>query len=258
MNYGIQMYSIKDVASVDLKLALKTVADLGYKYVEFAGFFDKSAEDVKSWLDEYGLTVTGTHTGLGALAPDVIAQTVAYHKAIGCDYIIVPAANWSTKENLDNNISAMCYAYEYLKNEGIGLGFHNHSGELLEQSYGIIPLFEIIERTPLDIEPDVFFFSNVGMDPIEFCEKYNSRIKCIHMKDGTYPTDIKRTYANPHEGIRSTPCGTGYVPILDVARFGVKNGKTLIVEVESGDRGGPEVVAESIKYLIEKDGEIQC
>ena len=63
MEYGLQMYSLRDITGEDLKGALEKVSKIGYKGVEFAGFFGHSAEEVKSWLDEYGLTVTGTHTG---------------------------------------------------------------------------------------------------------------------------------------------------------------------------------------------------
>lgn len=37
MEYGIQMYSVRDVAQEDFQKALQTVAELGYRYVEFAG-----------------------------------------------------------------------------------------------------------------------------------------------------------------------------------------------------------------------------
>ena len=57
MKYGIQMYSVRDLAEKDLYAALKCVADIGYKYVEFAGFFGHKAEDVRAWLDELGLEV---------------------------------------------------------------------------------------------------------------------------------------------------------------------------------------------------------
>ena len=49
--YGLQMYSLRDVTEKDLRGSLKTVADMGYQYVEFAGFFGHEAEDVKQWLD---------------------------------------------------------------------------------------------------------------------------------------------------------------------------------------------------------------
>ena len=249
MNYGIQLYSIKDVASVDLHEALRTVASLGYTSVEFAGFFNNSADDVKAWLDELGLTVTSTHTGLAALTPENIAATAEYHKAIGCDYIIVPHANWSTEENLEANIAAMNYAYDYLKERGISLAFHNHSVELLPHPYGKVPMDEIIKRTSLELEPDVFFFSNSDVDAIAFLEKYSDRIKFIHLKDGTYPSDIERNWQNPHEGIMGTILGQGYVPIADIARWGTAHGKELVVEVECKYSTGPIVTKGCIEYL---------
>ena len=77
VEYGLQMYSLRDITGDDLKGALKLVADMGYKYIEFAGFFGHKAEDVKAWLDEYGLVCSGTHTGGDALQEGVLADTIA-------------------------------------------------------------------------------------------------------------------------------------------------------------------------------------
>ena len=249
------MYSIKDVASVELKRALEIVAKQGYKNVEFAGFFDNSAEDVKSWLDANGLEVSGTHTGLGALTPDNIAATVEYHKVIGCDYIIVPHADWSTEEKLEAHIANLNRAAEYVKKEGMTLAFHNHSTELISYPYGKIPMNEILERTDIDIEPDVFFFCNCGLDPIEFCEKYSSRIKFIHLKDGTYPTDMERDHTNIHAGAESTVSGQGMVPVDKIVKWAQDNGKKIIVEVEC--KGAGEVVTGAcIDYLKTLEGKL--
>ena len=48
MEYGLQMYSVRDFTEKDLLGTLKKVAEIGYKYIEFAGFFGNSAEDVKA------------------------------------------------------------------------------------------------------------------------------------------------------------------------------------------------------------------
>ena len=58
IEYGLQLYSVRDITKENLKDALRQVAEMGYTYVEFAGFFGNSAEDVKAWLDEYGLKVS--------------------------------------------------------------------------------------------------------------------------------------------------------------------------------------------------------
>ena len=67
MGYGLQLYSVRDITKEDLKGALKKVADLGYECVEFAGFFGHSAEEVTGWLNEFGLKVSGTHTGMAEI-----------------------------------------------------------------------------------------------------------------------------------------------------------------------------------------------
>ena len=81
--YGVQMFGLRDITPTDLRLALKTVADIGYKYVEFAGFFGHSAEEVRSYLDEFGLEVCSTHTGIDKITPENIEETIAYQKALG-------------------------------------------------------------------------------------------------------------------------------------------------------------------------------
>ena len=70
MQYGIQMYSVRDLTEKDLALALQKVSEIGYKSVEFAGYFGHSAEEVKAMLEQFGLTVSGTHSGLDDLEKD--------------------------------------------------------------------------------------------------------------------------------------------------------------------------------------------
>ena len=94
VEYGLQMYSLRDITGTDLKGALKLVAEMGYKYIEFAGFFGHPAEDVRQWLEEYGLVCSGTHTGGDALAEDKLMDTIAYHKAIGCGDLIIPGMDY--------------------------------------------------------------------------------------------------------------------------------------------------------------------
>ena len=41
--YGLQMYSLRDITKDNLKDSLRQVAEMGYKYVEFAGLFNNMA-----------------------------------------------------------------------------------------------------------------------------------------------------------------------------------------------------------------------
>ena len=51
MEYGIQLYSVRDLAEKDLAAALEAVAKMGYTHVEFAGFFGHPAKEVKAIYD---------------------------------------------------------------------------------------------------------------------------------------------------------------------------------------------------------------
>ena len=53
--YGIQMYSVRDITEKDMPGALRALAEMGYKNVEFAGFFGIPAEEIKKLLDDNGL-----------------------------------------------------------------------------------------------------------------------------------------------------------------------------------------------------------
>ena len=54
MEYGIQMYSVRDITEKNMDGALKALAEMGYKFVEFAGFFGIPADEIKAMLDKYG------------------------------------------------------------------------------------------------------------------------------------------------------------------------------------------------------------
>ena len=41
---GLQLYSVREDISADMDGTLKQIADMGYDCVEFAGYFDHSAE----------------------------------------------------------------------------------------------------------------------------------------------------------------------------------------------------------------------
>ena len=49
--FGIQMYSLRDITKSDMNRALSEIARMGYKTAEFAGFFGYKSEYIKGLLD---------------------------------------------------------------------------------------------------------------------------------------------------------------------------------------------------------------
>lgn len=247
--YGLQLYSVRDVAKDNLKEALRQVAEMGYHYVEFAGFFDHPAEDVRAWLAEYGLTVSATHTGCSKITPDEIKKTIAYHQEIGCTSLIVPGARYETPEELEYTIALLNYAEKKLAEAGITLGYHNHSKELYPTPYGKIVEEEIMARTNVHLEIDTFWLFNAGIDPIPYLEAHKDRIRVIHIKDGRFPTDAKRDFKTAHDGVTGTALGEGIAPVKAVREWALQNGVLMVVESEGLDPTGPQEVKRCISYL---------
>ena len=182
--YGIQLYSVRDAMKENMRETLKKIAAMGYKSVEFAGFFDHSAEQVKAMLEETGLTVSGTHSSFADLRPSKIMETIAYHKAIGNIDYIVPGADLSSKEKIDDFCNVMNFAQPILAAEGIRLGYHNHSHEFALLPCGTTVHSIIENKTNVHFEIDTFWAFNAGCDPIAVMERLKDRIHVIHLKDG--------------------------------------------------------------------------
>lgn len=240
MNYGLQLYSVRDITGTDLAGSLEQVAALGYRFVEFAGFFGHSAEDVKNMLDKNGLAVSGTHTGWQELTADRIDETIAYHKAIGNKNIIIPGADLSTREKLDDLIALINEAQPKLKEAGIALGYHNHSHEFIETGYGALIHSELEARTQVEFEIDTYWAYVAGLDPVALLERLGERVKVIHLKDG---------YSDGH----GMALGEGTAPVAAVRDYAIAHGLAIVVESETCQPTGIEEVGRCMAYLNQLD-----
>lgn len=247
--YGIQMYSLRDITKDSMRKALETVADMGYKYIEFAGFFDYMPEQIKIWLDEFGLVCSGTHSGMDAIAPERIDETIRYHKIIGCENLIVPACDWSTPEKSKAVIDALNAAQKKLAENGIRLGYHNHSKEFFPTADGIVFEDEIINKTDVELEIDTFWLFNTGLDVIEFLEAHKDRIRVVHLKDGIPAAPENRNYEHAYDGVKGLSTGQGKAPVSAVREWANKNGVLMVIESEGLDPTGPEEVGRCIEFL---------
>ena len=235
MKYGIQMYSVRDLAQNDLEGALKTVAEQGYELIEFAGFFDHSAEEVKGWLEKYGVAVSGTHSGADLLKDD-LEGTIKFMKTIGNKNFIIPWADFSTREKADELIALINEVQPKLEAEGITLGYHNHAHEFAANEAGIVPYDELTKKTNIKFEIDTYWAFVAGKDPVALMEEYKDRLVFIHIKDG-------------HQNGEGTPLGMGDAPIAAVYDKAKALGVPMVVESETLPPDGKTESDICIKWL---------
>ncbi len=247
--YGIQMFSLRDITKDSMRKALEEVADMGYKYIEFAGFFDYTPEQIKIWLDAFGLVCSGTHSGVDAILPENIEKTIHYHKVIGCENLIVPGCDWSSREKTDALIDVFNTAQKKLAENGIRLGYHNHSREFFPTADGIVFEDEVISRTEIELEIDTFWLFNTGIDVVGYLEKNKDRIRVIHLKDGIPSAVENRNFEHVNDGVVGLSVGMGKAPVKEIREWASKNGVLMVVESEGLDPTGLEEVGRCIDFL---------
>src|ERR1041385_589722 len=80
---GVQLYSVRKECEKDLPGTLKAIGKIGYKAVEFAGYYGRDARTLRQMLDDAGLKCCGTHTPFDTILADKLPKTVEFNQTLG-------------------------------------------------------------------------------------------------------------------------------------------------------------------------------
>ena len=190
---AVQLYSIrKYIDKVGLAQALKDVAKIGYKGVEFAGYYGNDAKTLKKMLDDAGLVACGTHVGRGEFSPEKVKATCEFNLAYGNNLIICPGGgNFpGKKENLDDFLKMLVDYYntaaEAAAKFGCKVGLHNHKGEFerkLSNGQTYWDYFFSNTSENVCMEQDVGWTTAAGCNPCIQYTKYPHRSPTLHAKE---------------------------------------------------------------------------
>jgi len=184
---GLQLYSVRGDCKRDMPGTIAAVGKMGYKGVEFAGYYDYKAEQLRKMLDDNGLKCCGTHTGMDTLLGDNLPKTIEFNKTLGNKYLIVPGLPgkyreshqaWLDTAKLFNELA------EKVKPHGMLVGYHNHSVEFTAMD-GELPWDTFYGNTkkevvmPLDVGNAI----GGGVDPLPYLYKYPGRAITVHVKE---------------------------------------------------------------------------
>ena len=195
---GLQLYSVRDDMKEDMEGTLKKVAEMGYDCVEFAGYFDHTAEEVKAMCDKYGLEIVSVHQKYDVFLNDT-ENAINYLKTLGVKYSAIPwQGEWETR--YDENVAEIKQVGKILKDNGIQLLYHNHDFELTQKhgdKFVLDALYSDIDTELLCPELDLCWVHYAGCDPIEYIKKYGGVEEVIHLKD----FECKNLNAGPVYGL---------------------------------------------------------
>ena len=186
-NVGIQLYGVRNSMAEDFEGTLKAIAEMGYEYVEFAGYHGKSSEEIKTILDKYGLKCISVHQVLDFFDEDPIAKC-EFLKGFGVKYSIIP---WYEKSELagsekwNETKERFKKAADLFSSVGMKLGYHNHEFEFLKADGKYLHdyIFEAIDENKIVPELDTCWVAYAGLEPCELIRKYKGRVDIVHLKD---------------------------------------------------------------------------
>ncbi len=184
---SLQLYSVRDDCAHDLPGVLRSVAAMGYEGVEFAGFYGHKAEDVRQILDSLNLKCSGAHISIDQFNPDVIEETIEFHKALGNKFLIVPSLPsqfTSTKEAWLEAANRMNAISDALAPHGMFTGYHNHHTEFHPLD-GELPwdLFFGNTKKEVIMQFDTGNAMHGGAEAGPFLRKYPGRARTVHLKE---------------------------------------------------------------------------
>lgn len=192
LRFGIQLYAVRDVIKDDVPGTLTALGEMGYREVELAGLYGKTAGEFRAALRAAGLVSPSSHLGLPALT-DHVDQTIADAKVLGHQYLIFPGVDDDTHDPAQyrqlaetlNRAGAAC------RRAGLTVGYHNHSVEFSpyagagsgREGCGYDTLLRLTDPKLVVFEMDLYWVRHGGGDALRCLSEHKGRFRAVHVKD---------------------------------------------------------------------------
>ncbi|HLO60775.1 MAG TPA: sugar phosphate isomerase/epimerase [Bacteroidales bacterium] len=260
---ALQLYTIRDAMKADVPGSLKKVSDIGFKYLELAGYSDRKfygmePDAFKKLVNDLGMEILSSHTQVEAqgITLDNAKYMAEDHAKLGVKYCIQPwvVAEARTVDSYKKMVQDWNQVGKIMKENGIQFGYHNHNFEFANLN-GVVPYFDIImpglDKDLVTMELDLFWVNKAGQDPVDLFKKYPGRFQLWHMKDmftkeaPKFTTDGETDFA---------PVGAGVIDFKRIlAAKDTAGMKYMIVEQDSTKDGKPfDAIKTSITNLTTK------
>lgn len=197
-NIGLQLYTLRDEFSKNVKGVLEHVAKTGYKEIETygysseKGFFGTSPKDFKKIMNDNGLKAPSGHYDFNSFIKDnntdFLKASIECAKQLESEYITVPYLDGNLRSDLDgfkriaqkiNEAAVLC------KQSGLKLAYHNHDFEFKKfgDKTGYDVLLKETDKKLVDFELDLYWAVRSGNDPLALFKANPGRFTMWHVKD---------------------------------------------------------------------------
>jgi sugar phosphate isomerase/epimerase len=217
---GVQLYTLRSLLEKDFEGTLRAVAEIGYKELEFAGYYNRPPAALRATLDALGLRAPAAHLPLDAfragLPATLDAASALGHQYLVCPFLLPPdrtAAAYGRLADEFNGIGRACQA------RGMRFAYHNHDFEFADLGGGRTGFDILLAGTDpalVQFELDLYWATRARRDPVALFAANPGRFPLCHVKDlrdpqgtqamapvGEGTIDFARVFARaPQAGLR--------------------------------------------------------
>lgn len=255
MKVGIQLYSVRDEMAKDPVAAIRRVAKIGYKNLEFASGtadtdpgvgFNVDADTMCALLADCGASLISGH--IRPINEETIGPMIQYHKQVGTKYLGQSADFYTGYDHLMERCAYYNWVGKQLAAHGMQFLIHNHYHEF-QKLEGKEILYHIMDNTDPDyvsFELDTFWAMRGGMEPTDVMRRLGSRLKLVHQKDFSKDSDSPVnlwTIKDPDKLITRETFGEGMNP-KDFCEIGTGRMDIQSIIDTANDLGAEYIVLE--------------
>ncbi len=256
---SIQLYTLRQEAAEDFPGVLRRVAEIGYKGVEPAGFFNFSPAEFRKFVEDLGMVVSSTHRPWAR--PDNIQEVVDTCGILGTTLVAggYGKEDFADLDAIKRTAEITARMNEELSAAGLTLVIHNHAWEF-EKLDGRIKHEIFAELCPdVQFELDTYWAANFGENSApEMMRRFAKRSPLLHIKDGplirpasVYNAETDTLEVQTGASASLLPVGSGKNDIEGIiGAMDPDVTKWLVVEQDNSDTDMFECVEASYRYLV--------
>ena len=201
---GLQLYTVGDQLGKDFNGTLKQIAAIGYKEVELAATYQKSAPELRAAFSDAGLTCRSAHMFDFQKTP---AQFMDFAKELGVKYVVTsfnpPQSAMASVSGAKPDFDAFVKVLEGMtlddykrsadtcnqlgaeaRKHGLQYAYHNHNLEF--RKFGDVTAYDTLLSSTdpqlVKMEMDCGWVAAAGYDPVAYLDKFPDRFRLLHIK----------------------------------------------------------------------------
>lgn len=183
---GVQLYTVREELKRDFRGTLTRIAALGYREVEFAGYFDQPPRALRTLLDDLGLAAPSAHVDDRLLGP-AGAGIIDAAQTLGHRYLVFPwvdPAQWRDLDGWKRRADSFNRAGELCRRAGLQFCYHNHHFEFASldgrRPYDL--LLADCDAQLVKMELDLCWAVAARQDPVALLKADPERFPLVHLK----------------------------------------------------------------------------